>query len=65
MPQLALLLNATNDLTTVEGIARLDCELMVTNVLECELPEEGRTRRTHAILKLPGCHVSANHVHEP
>ena len=40
---------------TVEGMARLDCELIVTNVLEFELPE-GRRRRAHTIFMLP--HVS-------
>ena len=39
--------------STIKGMARLDCELMVTNVLECELPEEGRTRRAHTIFMLP------------
>ena len=30
---------------SVEGMAQLDCELMVTNALEYELPGEGSTRR--------------------
>ena len=46
----------------MEGIARLDYESKVINVLECELPKE--QTRADAIFMLPGCHVSANHVHE-
>ena len=50
--------------STIEGMARLDCELMVTNVLECELPEEGRTRLRTRYLCYPMCGMPANHMQE-
>ena len=49
---------------TIEGIARLDYELKVMNILEYELPEEGRIIRVDAITILLLCHVPMNHVHE-
>ena len=42
---------------TIEGIARVDCELIVTNILECELPISRKISRIidiRGIVKLLG-----------